>query len=167
MLEEVTMVVENRIETIRRIGFFQGLKESEITQVTDICKERSYKVGELCQMEGQPSNQVHFILSGRVGTVIHIPNVTYISSEIILDTLHNGDAFGWSSLIQGTPWSTLRVLEPTNVLYVTSSDLISLCEKNSRIGYILMRNLSSLIASRLRRNRMSILNAIVAIRGEW
>jgi CRP/FNR family transcriptional regulator len=161
------MVVANRTEAIRRIGFFQGLTEEEITQVTDLCKEHSYKVGELCQTEGQRSEQVHFILKGRVGTVIHIPNVTYISNEIILDTLHDGDAFGWSSLIRGTPWSTLRVLEPTDVLSVNSADLIGLCEKNSHIGYVLMRNLSALIASRLRRNRMSILNAIVAIRGEW
>ena len=161
------MVIENRTEAIRKIGFFRGLEESEINQVTDICKERSFEAGELCQTEGKPTNQVHFILSGRVGTVIHIPNVTYISSETILDTLHDGDAFGWSSLIQGTPWSTLRALEPTHVLSVNSRDLIDLCEKNSRIGYILMRNLSSLIASRLRRNRMSILNAVVAIRGEW
>jgi CRP-like cAMP-binding protein len=161
------MAIANRTEATRRIGFFQGLDESEIALVTDICKERSYGVGELCQIEGQPANQVHFILSGRVGTVVHIPNVTYISSEIILDTLHDGDAFGWSSLIQGTPWSTLRVLEPTDALYVNSNDLIKLCEKNSHIGYILMRNLSSLIASRLRRNRTSILNAIVAIRGDW
>jgi hypothetical protein len=29
-----------------------------------------------------------------------------------------------------------------------------------------MRNLSALVASKLKRNRMSILNAIVAIRGE-
>ena len=160
------MVVANRTEAIQRIGFFKGLDESEINQVTDICQERSYKGGELCQVEGQPANQVNFILSGRVGTVIHIPNVKHISSEIILDTLHDGEAFGWSSLIQGTPWSTLRVLEPTDVLYVNSEDLISLCQKNTHIGYILMRNLSALIASRLRRNRMSILNAIVAIRGE-
>ncbi len=161
------MVVDTRTEAIKKVGFFQGLSESEITQVTDICRDRSFKVGEICQREGQPSSYVNFILKGRVGTVIHIPNVTYISSEIILDTLHDGDAFGWSSLIQGTPWSTLRVLEPTDILYVNSHELIDLCEKSSHIGYILMRNLSSLIASRLRRNRMSILNAIVAIRGEW
>ena len=160
------MVVANRTEAILRIGFFKGLSESEINQVTDICRERSFNTGELCQVEGQAANRVNFILSGRVGTVIHIPNVNYISSEIILDTLHDGEAFGWSSLIQGTPWSTLRVLEPADVLYVNSEDLISLCQRNTHIGYILMRNLSALIASRLRRNRMSILNAIVAIRGE-
>jgi hypothetical protein len=43
--------------------------------------------------------------------------------------------------------------------------LISLCERDTQIGYILMKNLSILIAVRLKRNRISTLNAIVAIKG--
>ncbi|MCR4393445.1 MAG: cyclic nucleotide-binding domain-containing protein, partial [Dehalococcoidales bacterium] len=110
-------------------------------------------------------NRVNMILKGRVGAVVRIPNVTYLSSEIILDTLHEGDVFGWSCLIQDRPWSTLRVIDPTEVLTVDGSALLNLFEENPRIGYIVMRHLAGLIASRLRRNRMSMLNAIVAIRG--
>lgn len=142
------------------------MDEGELAQIALICGEQTYGIGELCQKEGQPSSRVNFILEGRAGTVIRIPNVTYCSSEIILDTLHDGDMFGWSALIKGTPWSTLRVLEPTRILYIEAEDLVNLCEKNNHLGYILMKNLASLIASRLRRNRMSTLNAIIAIKGE-
>lgn len=161
------MVVQNKSEAVKKIHFFKGLSDPELTQIADLCEEHTYAAGELCQVEGQSSNKIHLIVKGRVGAVRHIPNVTYCSSEIILDTLHDGDVFGWSSLIKGTPWSTLRVLDPTEVLSLDTNDLLNLCEGNNHVGYILMKNLSALIASRLRRNRMSILNAIVAIRGEW
>ena len=160
------MAVQISTELLKKSTFLRGLNDEDLAQIATICGEQSYGIGELCQKEGQPSSRVNLIIEGRVGTVVRIPNVTYCSSEIILDTLHEGDMFGWSSLIKGTPWSTLRVLEPTRILYLEAEDLVNLCEKNYRIGYILMKNLATLIASRLRRNRMSTLNTIVAIKGE-
>jgi CRP/FNR family transcriptional regulator, cyclic AMP receptor protein len=153
-------------EEMKIVQLFRGMNEVEIEEVAALCKERKYAVGEFTQKEGENSSEVHFIVSGRVGTVVRIPNINYTSNEIMLDTLTAGDSFGWSSLIKGTPWSTLKAIEPTTVMYAKSEDLIKLCEKNNHIGFLLMKNLASLISSRLRRNRMSTLNALVAIKGE-
>jgi CRP-like cAMP-binding protein len=159
------MAVQTNNEILKKINFFRGLDDSELNMVSTLCKEKTYAAGEICQTEGQSANRVHFILKGKVGAVIHIPNISYSNSEIILDTLGMGDVFGWSALIKGSPWSTLKVLEPTEVVFISSEELISLCENNNHLGYILMKNLAVLISSRLRRNRMSTLNAIVAIKG--
>ncbi len=158
------MQVQNEI--LKKVSLFKGLDDGELIHINSLCNKRSYTVGELCQTEGQAVNRINIILEGRVGAVIHIPNMTYSSNEIILDTLHSGDVFGWSALIKGTPWSNLRVLVPTEVLYINADELINLCENNTRIGFITMKNLAALIASRLRRNRMTTLNTIVAIKGE-
>ncbi len=159
------MAVQAIHETLRSNNLLFGLNQEELAQVANLGKQRSISVGEICQTEGQSTNQVQLILKGRVGTVVRIPNITYSSNEIILDTLTEGDAFGWSSLIKGSPWSTLKALEPTVVLYINADELLNLCESNNHIGYILMKNLAALISSRLRRNRMSMLNALVAIKG--
>jgi CRP/FNR family transcriptional regulator, cyclic AMP receptor protein len=160
------MVVQVGNETLRSVRFLNGLNDAELSSVANICGKRSFAAGDLCQVEGVVSNQISLIISGRVGTVIRLPNVIHCSSEIILDTQREGDAFGWSSLIKGTPMSTLKALEPTEILYMDSNDLLELCQSNDHLGYIVMKNLASLIASKLRRNRMSMLNAIVAFRGE-
>jgi len=153
-------VVQNKSEALKKIRFFNGLDDADLGLLAKYCNDRSYGVGELCQIEGQQSSRIHFMLTGKVGAVAYIPNITFARSEIILDTLTVGEIFGWSSLIKGVPWSTLRVLEETSVLYIDAEDLINICESNYRIGYTLMKNLSMLIASRLKRNRISILNAI-------
>jgi CRP-like cAMP-binding protein len=160
------MEVQNKTDAIGNISFFQDLTGPELAQIAALCRERTYATGELCQREGEASDDVHIILKGRAGTVVRIPNITYMNSEIIIDVLHDGDIFGWSALIKSTPWSTLRALDPMTVLYISAKELLDLCENNYHIGYIIMKHLSSLIASRLRRNRMSMLNAIVAIRGD-
>ncbi len=159
------MVVQDKKLALGKTSFFHGLTEAEIEQVASYCGERSYPVGEICQTEGQPVDRVNVILKGRAGAVVRIPNISYVSSEIIIDSLVAGDVFGWSSLIKTTPWSTLRVIEPMDTLFIGSLDLLKLCETNNHIGFIVMKNLASLIASRLRRNRMSTLNALVAIKG--
>jgi CRP/FNR family cyclic AMP-dependent transcriptional regulator len=152
-------------DTLKRINLFKGLDDAELGVLSALCKEKTYQVGEICQTEGQSDNLVHIIIKGRVGAVGHIPNISCNASEIILDTLGPGEVFGWSALIRGTPWSTLRVLEPTEIIIFSGEDLINLCEKNNHIGYVMMKNLAMLIAARLRRNRMSTLNAIVAMKG--
>jgi CRP/FNR family transcriptional regulator, cyclic AMP receptor protein len=153
------------IDTLKKVNFFRGLDDAELGMVSALCKEKTYQVGEICQIEGQSDSQVHIIIRGRVGAVAHIPNISCNASEIILDTLGPGEVFGWSALIRGTPWSTLRVLESTDIFFFSGEDLMDLCENNNHIGYVMMKNLAMLIAVRLRRNRMSTLNAIVAMKG--
>jgi CRP-like cAMP-binding protein len=161
------MVTLSKIDSLRKIHFFYGLEDGELSKLGSLCQNRSFAVGEVCQCEGQNSNWIHFIVSGRVGAVLHIPSYSYSSSEIMIDTLGPGELFGWSALIKGTPWSTLKVIDQTEVFYLDANDMLSLCESNYHLGYILMKNLAALISSRLRRNRMSMLNSIVGMKGEW
>lgn len=154
------------IELLKNIPFFRGLNDVELEQVAELGRRHSYAAGELCQVEGQSVNRVHIILQGRVGTVLRIPNLAYSSSEIIIDPLKKNDIFGWSTLLKGTPWSTLKALEPTEIMYFNSDELLKLCESNYHVGYELMRHLASLISSRLRRNRASMINTLVSLKGE-
>ena len=132
-----------------------------------LCKKDTFKPGEICQKEGSPDSRVSFITKGKAGVEFHLPNVASGNRDIILYTLREGDVFGWTSLINSLPWSSLRALEPAEVLYADSEELLHLCEVNTHIGYILMRNLSALIASRFRRTRLATLNTLVSIKGEW
>jgi CRP/FNR family transcriptional regulator, cyclic AMP receptor protein len=151
---------------VKKIGFFHGLSESELSLILDICEEKDYNEGDICQYEGVTTNKVNLILSGRVGTVVHMPNVACRDGELVMDALHEGEAFGWSALMKGTPWSTLRALNSTRTLTIDADILIELCEKDNHIGYILMKNLASLIAARLRKQRVTTLNTLLALKGE-
>ena len=162
------MVVQDKVEAIKSIGLFAGLTDQELDDVAKNCGEASFSEGQICQAEGQAASRIHLILKGRVGSINPISNAIPAGSEMILELFRAGDIFGWSSLIKGTSsWPAIRALEPVTALYIEASDLLNLCERSRGISYIIMRNLSSIIASRLRRYRMSMLNAMVAIKGEW
>jgi CRP/FNR family transcriptional regulator, cyclic AMP receptor protein len=158
------MVVMMKPETLRNAHFLRGLNEEEIAKISALCKDGTFEAGELCQKEGEPVKRVNFIIKGKIGVEFHLPGLACENRDLVLYTLEDGGVFGWSALIEGVPWSTLRVFETTTVKWIDADALLNLCETDNHIGYILMRNLSSLIASRLRRNRMATLSAIAAIR---
>jgi CRP-like cAMP-binding protein len=116
-------------------------------------------------VEGQVPHEVNFITRGKLGVEFRIPNIAYGPKEIILDTLGIGDVFGWSGLLKENPWSTLKAIEPTDVIYVSVDDLLKLFNDNNHIGLIVIKNLAGIITSGLRRTRQATLNAIVAIKG--
>ena len=161
------MVVATNTEALKTIHFFHGLDEEELRQVSDLCKRDTLRPGDLCQKEGSPTSRINFIIKGKMGVEFHLPSIAFGSKDIIMYTLNEGDVFGWSALINIDPWSSLRVLEPTDVFYIDSEELLNLCENNNHIGYVLMKNLATLIAARFRRTRMATLNTMVAIKGEW
>jgi CRP-like cAMP-binding protein len=161
------MLVANDIEALKTVRFFNGLSEEELGNIAELCKKDFFEPGQLCQKEGSPDCRVSFIVKGTAGVEFRLPNTAAGNKEIILYTLREGEAFGWTSLISALPWSSLRALEPTEVLYIDSEELLRLCESNTQIGYVLMRNLSALIASRFRRTRIQTLNTLVSIKGEW
>ena len=160
------MAVATDTEVLKTIRFFNGLSEEELDLVAYICKKDTFEPGVLCQKEGVPDSRVNCIVKGQAGVEFHLNNVAFGSKDIVLYTLKEGDVFGWTSLINSAPWSSLRALEPVEVMYVDSEELLHLCETNTHIGYVLMKNLASLIASRFRRQRMATLNTLVSIRGE-
>jgi CRP-like cAMP-binding protein len=162
------MIAQDKANALKAMRFFDCLTDQELDEVAKICGETSFSEGQICQVEGQAVSRIHLILKGKVGSVNLIPNAIPAGSELILEEFREGDMFGWSSLIRGTTsWPAIRALGPVNTLYIESNDLLNLCEQNSRIGYVTMRNLVSLVASRLRRYRMSMLNTVVAVKGEW
>jgi CRP-like cAMP-binding protein len=160
------MLVATNTEVLKAIRFFNGLSEEELDRVSDICKKDTFESGVLCQKEGVPDSRVNFIVKGQAGVEFHLNNVAFGNKDIVLYTLKEGDVFGWTSLINSVPWSSLKALEPLEVLSADSEELLHLCEVNTHIGYVLMKNLASLIASRFRRQRMATLNTLVSIRGE-
>ena len=76
------MGTSSKIESLRKIRFFHGLNDAELTTLGNLCQNRSFAVGEICQTEGQNPHSIHFIISGRVGAVLRIPN--YPDSAAIL-----------------------------------------------------------------------------------
>ena len=143
------------VESLRKIDLFNGLTDEELIEVGKLCSEHYHGSGELCVSEGDRVDYVHFVKKGKVTVEIQIPKSS-LEDKIIVDTLGDGEIFAWSALVTSTLTASVRAVEPTEVLDVKAADLLALCEKKPRIGYVIMKNLTFVINSRLTKSRAKL-----------
>ncbi len=153
------------IELLKRIDVFKGLTDRELARIAELCREHSHGAGEICVAEGDKADYLRFVKKGRVAIEFRVPHAPE-GKDITVDTVGAGEVFAWSALVTGTMTASVKTVEPTEVLDVSASELLSLCEEDNHIGYTIMKNLTWVISSRLTRSRLALLNAISAAIGE-
>ena len=73
------------------------------------------------------------------------------------------DVVGWSSLtpVVRQRISTVRALQPTRLLVLESDSLRRICDEDHDLGYIIMRRVANVVASRLLTMRLHMLETLV------
>jgi signal transduction histidine kinase len=149
------MVAGTPIEQLRRIDLFKGLTDTELLEVGRLCSEHYHGAGELCISENDRVDYVHCVKKGKVAVEIQIPQSS-AKNKIAIDILGDGEVFAWSALVTSTLTASVRTLEPTEVLDVNAAALLVLCERIPQIGFVVMKNLTFVINSRLTKSRSKL-----------
>ena len=152
---------------LKKVTLFNGLTGEELKQIAGLCNLRLVKSGELSVKQGETQDSIHIVDKGRMGVEISLPSAPKDKKNMVLDTLGEGEIYSWSAMMKKPATATVRAVEKTRVLDVSSDALLALCEENSHIGYVVMKNLSVLISSRLTRHRLALLSAISGFGEGW
>jgi len=154
-------------KALKKVTLFHGLTSAEMTQIASLCQARIVKSGEVSVKQGETQDCIHIVEKGRVGVETQLPSAPKNQKNIVLDTLTDGEVYSWSALMKRPATATVRAIEKTRVLDVNTEALLSLCEEDSRVGYVVMKNLALLISSRLTRHRLALLSAISGFAEGW
>jgi CRP-like cAMP-binding protein len=74
--------------------------------------------------------------------------------ELTIEEVTPGQVFGWSSLVkQGQFTASVTALEPVKVIAFRAEELNALFEGSPHTGFVVMKQLAEVIASRLHRTR--------------
>ncbi len=134
---------------VRGYQLFSGLNESELEKIAQICDRRNYDCYDVIFSPEKPSGELYLVESGKESIQIEIP-ISGPDDKIVIHTLSRGEAFGWASLSSYHVHTAIaRCLEPVSVISIDGHSLMQLLEEDNHIGYIVMRNLTEVISSRL------------------
>jgi CRP-like cAMP-binding protein len=138
---------------IRRIELFEGLTKEELNEITTICHERRFSRGERLAIEGDIGDNLFIIMEGLVEVLVKKRND---SSHVVVN-LGEGQLIGEMSLVDKGPRSaTVRSIHHLTIAQeIKHQDFHALCERNSRIGYIVMKNLAADLSFKLRHRHLS------------
>lgn len=135
---------------LTEIELFNGLTKDELEEVAQICEERAYRLADILAVQGAKGDEFFIITEGYVE--IAIDDRREPGMKRVVANLGPGQIIGEMGLVDHGPRSATvsAIEEPTCVQVIRYADIKALFEKNSRIGYLVMRNLAADISFKLR-----------------
>lgn len=143
-------------KALLEIPWFQELGVEHLEELITIAHFVTVPKGQLILREGDPQDFLYILLDGRVVTEIHVPG----RGQTRVFTIQPPDVLGWSSATPGVRQRTAsaRALSDSHLVAFDAEQLRKLCERDHDLGYVVMRRLANVIASRLQVTRLQLLD---------
>lgn len=124
---------------LSHFSIFRTLNEENLKVFVSMLRLRKYVVNDCIIREGDPGKNLFIILSGLVDVLDRDGNS--------ITRLRNGEVFGEMSLISGDRvGATIKVLEPTTVLYIRGQDFLKVLNRFPSLQMYFARLLSRRLA---------------------
>jgi CRP-like cAMP-binding protein len=135
------------------IELFEGLDADELSELAGLFKERRLSKGDVLAQQGTPGDEMYLVTEGFVEVLVE--NGQERPVEVIVN-LGVGQIIGEMSLVdQGLRSATVRAISsPTVVMAIHRQDFERLCQKNTRLGYVVMRNIAADLSFKLRHRHL-------------
>lgn len=121
-------------EFLARVPIFGKCSPQEIQAIAAVAQESHFEPGQIIVTQGTPGQAFYLVLAGRV---------EILRDGSSLGALGPGDFFGEMSLLDQAPRSaTIRALDPTDCLMLSSWDFKTVLERHPTIAIKLLEVLS-------------------------
>ena len=128
----------SNLDLLRRVPLFSLLTVTQAEVISGAVTKQRYKRGEVLVEQGQKSNALAILLTGRARVV----SADSRGREVILATLGPGDYIGEMSIIDNEPHSaTVRAEAQTDVLLLGRADFARCLAENASMSLVVMRGL--------------------------
>lgn len=122
---------------------FSGLDEGALHKLAPGGAVRSYARNVVVVSEGDATDSLYVILTGRVKAFVSDPG----GKEVIVNTIGAGDYFGELVLDGGARSASIMTLEPSRFFIIPQRDVEAMLETNPEFARNLMRKLIGKVRS--------------------
>jgi len=123
-------------DALRQVALFRALAAEDRARLAEVSLVRSYDKGDTLFSEGDPSDHLYTILSGRTKVVKMMPS----GKEVILEIFGPGDPVGAVVAYEGRPYpASALALERSTCLLVRRAPFFGLLERHPTLvrGFLL------------------------------
>lgn len=145
--------------TIEKAALFRGLTSGELDDVLRLARERAFAAGDEIFAEGSYGDEIHILTRGMVRIELALGGETDCTT---VQRFTAGQVFGEISLADRRNRSaTAQCESDCEVVSIPSNDLLQLFERSYRIGYVVMKNLAAILATRLRKTNSQLISTVL------
>ena len=124
---------------IKNISLFEGLPDEDLQAISDLAVTRQYPKNTLIICEGDHSDSLYIMLTGKVKVFLNDEE----GKEVTLNIQGEGEYFGELAMLDDAPRSaSVMTLEETRLAVVSKSAFDECLENNPKIALIVIRGLA-------------------------
>jgi len=139
--------------TLRQHPFFKDLAQEHLNFIVGCSTNVVFKAGDVILKEGESADKFYLVRDGNVAIYIAKPR------EITIETIHEGDILGFSWLIPPYRYRfSAKAAETTRAVALDGKCLREKCEKNSSLGYTLLKRIVNVLTERLEATRLQLID---------
>jgi len=147
--------MENLGRVISDHPFCKSLEPDYVDLLTGCATNVRFEKGSHLFRAGGEANQFFLIREGKILLETCGPQ----GSPHGLETVEAGDVLGWSWLVPAHRWRFgARAVEPVSAIAVNGKCLRAKCEKNSHLGYSLLKRTVEMVGQHLEATRFRLLD---------
>jgi CRP/FNR family cyclic AMP-dependent transcriptional regulator len=150
------------LHILRRADVFYDLEDRQLEKVAGLCRELSLGEGDVLFEENSAGDELYVIAAGEIDIVLSSgPDARAPDGKaappVTIARLRAGQMFGEVALVdEGLRSASARsASDHARLLVVSRDDLIKLCEENTDLGFVLMRNIAADLAFKIRRTDLA------------
>ena len=149
---------EDHLRNLHRVPWFNDLSPVALEKLARITAIRGFNAGDVLFKEGDAEICLFVLLEGEIVLQTHAPGY----GEVEIFTAEPLDVIGWSGLTpvvrQRTDTAIAR--SDSQLICFDSAMLRHLCEEDHEFGYVIMRRIANVAASRLLTTRLHLFEVI-------
>ena len=139
--------MSDRLEQLKRVELFSGLKPQAIDLIAQVASEETYPAGTKIFEHGDAGDKLYLILEGKVRISREVPGM----GEEALAVLGPGKVFGEMALLDESPRSAdARVHERCRVLSIPKDGFDDLLFLHKDLAYEVLWSIVAMLVGRLR-----------------
>jgi CRP/FNR family cyclic AMP-dependent transcriptional regulator len=137
------------VSLLKKADMLNGLSGSQLERVAELCREQICNVDDIIFKENDASSELYLIQEGLVEITLSVPEPGMEKSIV---TLGKGQIFGEMAVVDEGPRSASArcITDGTRLWVAKRADFISLCEKDTSIGFTVMKNIAADLSFKLR-----------------
>jgi len=153
-------------ERLSRAEIFRGLPDKDLIAMAEYCQEENHLENHILLLEGEPAEKLYVIERGKVALEKKIQIGRHSTPRnATIGYVVPGKIAGFSTLTLPYVYATSAMcVEPTRVIAIDGDPLRDYLQSHPQAGFIVMSNLTTLIASRYRKanNTLTFFLSIVS-----
>lgn len=144
--------------TLKRFQIFEGLTDSQLERIAELCREEVHPAGAIIFEEGARAENLYLLWQGAVALEMKIEAWPQEPPKrTVIDVIIRGEPFGWSALAEPHILTlSAKTLEYSRVIVVKGDDLRQLFKSDHHMGYLVTERLTNVVGGRLRNTRRKL-----------